>query len=477
MVSFDHREPGTPEQRWLATDWWSDLPALELDDVRRVVVVAAHPDDESLGAGGLVARATALGIAVTVVVASDGEGSHPASPAHTPADLAATRRREVVTAVGALGRRVALRFLALPDGGLREHAGTLEDEIEAALGPAARRSGVLLCAPWRGDGHRDHRVAGAAAAAVAGRAGVTLLEYPVWFWHWGSPDSLPGDLPVRSLRRLDLAGDERDAKSRAVAAHASQHRPLSPAPGDEALLHAEMLGHFARPFEVFVRTDASSARADPADSAPGCRSDGDSLPRAFFDDFYRGRSDPWGFETRWYEQRKRALTVASLPRERFTSALEVGCSTGRLTLDLAPRCDRLLGVDIAAAPLAVARRRFAGTPWDAVTSFEQRALPDDWPDGRFDLVVLSEVGYYLGRADLDRLLDAVTGALTPDGVVVACHWRHPVAEYPLGGDAVHDALAARGDLDRVARHDEADFLLDVLTPPPGRSVAQVEGLA
>ena len=91
-------------------------------------------------------------------------------------------------------------------------------------------------------------------------------------------------------------------------------------------------------------------------------------------------------------------------------------------------------------------------------------------------MVLSEVGYYCGPDDLRTLVDRAAGALATDGVLVACHWRHPVPEYPLGGDAVHAALRAHPRLALLARHEEEDFLLDVLVPAPATSVARATGL-
>ncbi|MEP7762336.1 bifunctional PIG-L family deacetylase/class I SAM-dependent methyltransferase [Sanguibacter sp. 25GB23B1] len=480
-VAFDHRDPGTSESEWATALGERDLTPLDLDGVGHLVVLAAHPDDETLGAAGLVGRVAASGVPVTVVVATDGDASHPASPTWTRDDLVRVRRAELVAALAAVAPRAAVHLLGLPDGGLREAPDQLhraldavldavldgvlaadaravpESGVGAALG-ASTRDSVVLCAPWAGDGHRDHRVAGEVARAVATGRDLDLLEYPVWMWHWAAPSDHA--VPWDRMERLDLTPEEQAAKAAALAAHRSQTAPLSAEPGDEATLGQEMVRHFERQTEVFVVTRAARA------------SDAATLPQSFFDDFYSGRSDPWGFETRWYEERKRAVTLASLPRQRFTSGLEIGCSTGVLTAELVGRCDALVAVDIAAAPLEAARDRVG----DRAT-FLQLATPHEWPAGRFDLVVLSEVGYYYGSDDLDALLDRVVGSLTADGVVVACHWRHPVAEYPSSGDAVHAAIAARSDLARLARHDEADFLLDVLVRPPAVSVAARAGLA
>jgi SAM-dependent methyltransferase len=199
-----------------------------------------------------------------------------------------------------------------------------------------------------------------------------------------------------------------------------------------------------------------------------------SLGGQFFDDFYREQGeDPWGFTDRWYEQRKRAVTLASLPRPRFRRALEVGCSVGVLTSDLAPRCDELLALDVAGAAVALARERTRTLPSVRV---EQMAVPAQWPEGTFDLVVLSEVGYYLSLDELTCLCDRSIGSLAPDGVLVACHWRHPVEEYPLRGDTVHAVLRSRTEVVSLARHEEEDFLLDVLVRPPAVSVAGQTGL-
>lgn len=204
-----------------------------------------------------------------------------------------------------------------------------------------------------------------------------------------------------------------------------------------------------------------------------------SLDGAFFDRMYADDPDPWGFTERWYEQRKYALSVAALPRPRYRAALEVGCSIGVLTAALGERCDTVLALDVAESAVTSARQRTAGLPGVEV---QRRSVPDQWPDdwsdGAFDLVVLSEVGYYYSTDDLRRLLDRICAALEPGGTLLAVHWRHPVEDYPLGGDEVHAVLDADDRLTATVRHEEADFLLAVLqrTPPAARSVAEETGL-
>ena len=481
MVTFTHDTGGTGERLWDEADWSDRIRPLAPADCARLIVVAAHPDDESLGAGGLIAVAGQLGLDITVILATNGEASHPRSPTLTPADLVAVRRVEMVTAVRALAPAAVVRLLDLPDGDLSQHRNSLDEALSAEVAtglPAAPAAGsTWLVAPWRLDGHPDHAAAGEVAAVVAARTGARLLEYPIWAWHWSSPEDpvWPTGHGQTALWSLDLDARARQRKNTAMAAHTSQVQPLSDRPGDEAIVQPGFAAHFERARELFIgAADASAPSPDP--HRAGGTTDAaapESLSAGFFDEFYAGSRDPWGFETRWYEARKRALTLAALPLPRYTATLELGCSIGVLSRDLADRSDTLLATDINEQALAVARDRLAGLPGVRV---EQRALPADWPAGTFDLVVLSEIGYYCSPADLAVLLERCRQSLRPGGTLLACHWRHPVGEYPLGGDDVHAALAALPGLERTVRHLERDFVLEVYEPTPARSVAEREGL-
>jgi len=195
----------------------------------------------------------------------------------------------------------------------------------------------------------------------------------------------------------------------------------------------------------------------------------------YFDGLYASSADPWGFTTRWYETRKYALSLALLPGERYRCAFEPGCSIGVLSAQLARRCDHLLACDGSAAAARSAAARTAAMPNVEV---QRRTIPDGWPPGQFDLIVLSEILYYFGGRDLARVLDLTGGALRPGGTVLAVHWRHPVAEYPRTGDDVHQAMAGQPRLARLVEHREPDFLAEVYIRADGEpeSVAQVGGL-
>jgi SAM-dependent methyltransferase len=134
--------------------------------------------------------------------------------------------------------------------------------------------------------------------------------------------------------------------------------------------------------------------------------------------------------------------------------------------------DELLAVDVAPTAVERARARLADVPHVRV---EVRDVGADWPAGAFDLVVMSEVGYYLDDAAFDRVLAALPDALGPTGTLVACHWRHPEGDFRRSGDEVHARLAAVPGLHRLMRHEEDDFVLEVLSADP-RSVATRTGL-
>lgn len=454
---FSHLDAGTAEEVWRDELAQRQLRPLDAEcDV--LVVVAAHPDDETLGAGGLLRHAARSGARIVVAIATDGEASHPSSPTHDPATLARRRRDEVREAVGLLAPLAEVLFLGLPDGALDTARTELEDRLEAIfddLSTEPRR--VVVAAPWAGDRHRDHRIAGETASALAADRRFRYLEYPIWAWHWG----VPADLPWDRIVALPLTEVERQGKRLALAIHATQIAPLSDAPGDEVLLHAGMLAHFHRAVELFVVPEAAAAREAGLDAA-------------WFEEFYRRNGiDPWGFETRWYEERKRAVLMAALPAAALGDVFEIGCATGLLTRELSARARSVIALDAAGPAVEAVRSRLAGD--DRVT-VRQGRVPDDWPEGRFDTIVLSEVGYYLSPDDLDRTLAAIEASLVDGGCLVACHWRHPVAEYPQTGDEVHRALRAVSAWEVIVSHVEKDFVLEVFGRRPARSVAETEGL-
>ncbi|MFF5259938.1 class I SAM-dependent DNA methyltransferase [Actinomadura viridis] len=184
----------------------------------------------------------------------------------------------------------------------------------------------------------------------------------------------------------------------------------------------------------------------------------ESFTEEYFDRRYARAPDPWGLASRWYERRKYAVTLASLPRERYRDCFEPGCSIGELTRLLAPRCDRLLAVDFADDAVRQARAAVRGLDHVEVRRAE---LPAQLPGGPFDLIVVSEILYYLSRDDLGLTLDGLAGALAPGGDLVAVHCRAPDLRHGYDGYNVHLAIEAREELERLVHHADEEFVLDV----------------
>ena len=168
-----------------------------------------------------------------------------------------------------------------------------------------------------------------------------------------------------------------------------------------------------------------------------------SLPTTYFDGVYQANEDPWAFATSPYERAKYEATMAALSKERYASVFEIGCSIGVLSEMLAKRSDRLLSVDASELPLKTARERLA--PYSHVT-VGQMSIPNQFPDGPFDLILLSEVGYYLVMDDLHRARQLMLERTGPGGQLLLVHWTPVVHDYPLTGDQVHEQfMAVSGD--------------------------------
>ncbi len=186
-----------------------------------------------------------------------------------------------------------------------------------------------------------------------------------------------------------------------------------------------------------------------------------SRPAAHFQHLYQANPDPWGFKTSAYEQAKYRHTVEALGERRFVFGLEVGCSIGILTQMLAPRCETFLGLDIVEDPLPAARARCADQPQ---VRFERMQVPLDWPSGAFDLIVFSEVLYFLSAEDIAKCARHVLDTLLPGGAVVLVNWLGQTDD-PSPADAAPDRFIAaiNGALRVVRQERHARYRLDVLS--------------
>jgi LmbE family N-acetylglucosaminyl deacetylase len=229
--------PGTDETSWTA--WLDALPGTGMTGLASAVIVAAHPDDEVLGVGGLISELAAAGARLRLVAVTDGENSH--GDLGDPAALAERRTAETAAALRALGAEATdVIRLGLPDSKLADH----EEQLAAALPRLA--SGFDVCfAPWDHDMHPDHEAAGRAARRYCPR----VLCYPVWMWHWASP----GDrrVPWDRAFGVPLSPQATARKRAAIGCFASQTQSRSPELGP--VLSPGMLAHFTRTTEVLIR--------------------------------------------------------------------------------------------------------------------------------------------------------------------------------------------------------------------------------
>lgn len=178
----------------------------------------------------------------------------------------------------------------------------------------------------------------------------------------------------------------------------------------------------------------------------------------YFEALYRADPDPWRFASSVYEREKYAATLAALPPRRFRSGFEIGCSIGVLTNQLGALCDELLAVDVADTALEQARRNCTLSN----VSFANMRVPDAWPDDRkFELIVLSEVLYYLVPDDIVRVAAKVAGSVAPAGIVLLVHYLGGT-NYPVSGDEAASLFIAKVGLHLGMQRRTPDYRIDVL---------------
>ncbi|MFJ4347699.1 PIG-L deacetylase family protein [Pseudomonas sp. NPDC089401] len=238
---------GTPWSAWqhaahLARATWT-TPRQLCPPGRRLVLIAPHPDDEVLMAGGLLASFRGREDDLVLISATDGEGSHPGSEHWTEHRLRRQRPLESRQALQQLEldlNRLDWRRLNLKDGGLPREEAFLVNHLSQTLQPDD-----VLVATWRSDGHCDHEAVGRAAAQAASARKAQLVEVPVWAWHWAQPDD--PRLPWPRAHRLQLDEASLARKRKALAAHVSQLQADGPRP---PVLPANLQDCLLQPFEL-----------------------------------------------------------------------------------------------------------------------------------------------------------------------------------------------------------------------------------
>jgi LmbE family N-acetylglucosaminyl deacetylase len=246
VLTVDDTHLGPTEAAWDSVVSRSALRALDPPHVRRVVVVAPHPDDEVFGAGGLIEWALRERVLVEIIAVTDGEASHPGSASPVVTQLAEIRAHESREALRRLGwDDPVISRLHLPDGKVSEHLDELDVALESFLLPDD-----LCVAPWRRDGHPDHNAVGKAASRASERVGARSLGYLIWAWHWADPEG--DDVPWSQCRQLTLSRRASARKRWSTLAFASQVSPIGPSVADAPIMPAPLLRRFWRPYELYV---------------------------------------------------------------------------------------------------------------------------------------------------------------------------------------------------------------------------------
>jgi LmbE family N-acetylglucosaminyl deacetylase/SAM-dependent methyltransferase len=377
---------------------------------KSLLVIAPHPDDEILGAGAIMARTIASGGEVAVAVLTDGSRSDPGADR---AALAARRQDEYTAGLMAmLGQAVPTCFLGQPDGRLSSTAIDLSEEgALMRFIAAAAPDTIIVTDP--ADGHPDHKAAfGLAARLIAMGLAAKLLVVPI---------SQRIDGPFDSTKYQEHPVDPLAVcKAAALACHGSQI-----AQGSGFILAPEML-------EMFCENEYSRTVFDANDSAA------DAVSADHFNSMFTASADPWHYDSEPYERDRFRRTIAALGDRRYGSAIELGCANGALTELLAPLCDRLCAADASEVALYAARSRLAGV---ANVSAVHLVMPDDLPAGPFDLIVASDMLYYLGLQGVIALMAGVERAAGPDCRLLLASYLGDTATRLTGEMAAEAAIA------------------------------------
>lgn len=218
------------------------------------LIVAPHPDDESLGCGGLISLLTAGGNQVRVLFVTDGSQSHPGSKKYPAPALASLREGEALEALSHLHMPpINAHFLRLPDAALPIPGNRgFESAVHNIQEQLIRFRPQTVVLPWRRDPHPDHRASWQLLQTAVNRAGLTpvLLEYPLWLWERG----VDSDLPVPGevvFHKVDISACLA-VKQQAIAAHRSQISNLIDDDPRGFQLSASMLAHFDVPYEIYL---------------------------------------------------------------------------------------------------------------------------------------------------------------------------------------------------------------------------------
>lgn len=400
-------------------------PYLNLDglkrDIGKLMVLAPHPDDESLGCGGLISLLRKAQSEVHIVFMTDGSASHTKSSEFPPNRLAEVREQEAIEASSILGVELhCITFLRLKDSKMHTISKKRSDELVADL-VKMFSSGAFnaLAIPWRRDPHCDHISTYEIGARMLDRVGLvcTKIEYPIWLWKNGKIGDWPAQNEVNPYRlRIDAVTN---VKQQAIRAHRSQLGELIMDDSDGFVLTDDLLVPFRTNIEYYFFTNGRNR---------------ETLGQVYFNRLYKENPDPWNFKSSIYELDKYRISIAALGKNKFENALEIGCSVGVHSGLLADVCMALLGVDISEVALNQAR---IACKEKSNVQFKQLNILTRFPSDNYDLITFCEIGYYFKEEDLLKIFNKIDKSLLYGGKLLFVHWTPYVPDYPLTGSRVH----------------------------------------
>ena len=183
------------------------------------------------------------------------------------------------------------------------------------------------------------------------------------------------------------------------------------------------------------------------------------IGKEYFDAMYQASDDPWNFTASAYEHEKYQHTINSLGDKEYQHGLEIGCSIGVLTARLSTKCRSILGVDISEQPIAAAKERLR--EYKGV-EFAVLQIPQQYPSGRFDLIVVSEIAYYLSNEDLQLTKELIFDSLTEGGTLCLVHWRSQIKGCAFNGDEVNEYFLQEPSAFQIYQHINEQYRIDVI---------------
>jgi LmbE family N-acetylglucosaminyl deacetylase len=423
---------------------------IDLTQGKPIIIIAPHSDDETLGCGGLIALCAKANINVTVVVMTDGVGSHPNSTKYGLEARRDLRELEVRTALDELGAHNAnIIYFRKQDGYLKS-----DDEdskrILSVMEQLIDKSGCgSVFVTWGADPHPDHLASYEIMVKLSySYPELLFFAYPIWA------------LTLRENKRILFSHEKavrleirqvRNIKRKAIQCFKTQVSGLIDDDPEGFQLTDKHIELFCSDFEIFIEFCANQ------ESRISCLS---SVPTEHFEKLYEKSIDPWNYQSNSYEINRFDATIQALPQKHYKNACEIGCSIGVLTEKIGKICDTILGIDCSIK--AIEKAKLYNKNNNNI-KFEIMRVPEHIPVGSYDLIVLSEVLYFFSADDLLRVSQFVKNQIEENGTCVLVNFLGDT-ESPMGGHEAANKFCALVEpyFELINQEKHQGFRIDVM---------------